>query len=249
MTGVTYRYKLHGLRIAYCKFPERIEDVADADRAYYDYPLEEPNDPALRKRRLWRTRIDITVGDDELYHSFDGTARANINRARKDGIVTKINEDYEHAADFARRFYEAKNVPDRGAVYPAIELMKNDSLTEKKHGVLVAAYHDGKMIHGEYFLAADTRMAPELAFSYRIFDSGYERLCGEAIRLCYLDGMIYARGIGIKTEINTIGPDIEKPTSIGKFKLGFRGTPYMDYNYMKDYHVALKLMHKLGLRV
>lgn len=241
-----YKFSVYGSRIAYCKFPERVEDIPNVDRAYYDYPLYPPEDKAINKRPLWRTAVDITLSNDDLYHSFNGTTRANINRARKDGIEIKINTHYAEAAEFAKKFYEAKNIPNRGAIYPAIEVMKQDE-HGKKQGILVTAFHNGKMIHGEYFLVGDTRMAPELAFSYRAFDSSYDRLCSEAIRLAYYEGMIYARDMGIKSEINTIGPDINNPSSIGKFKLGFCGKQYLDYNYIKDYNPLLKMANKIGI--
>jgi len=243
-----YFYRYYGLRIAYAKFTEKPEDIPKVSRAYYDLCFNQTDDPSFKKRPLWRTAVDLNMQDDELYHSFNGTARANINRGRKDGITTKINSDYANAIEFARRFYKVKRLQ---LLEPALQLLLKDSNEtefKSKSGILVNAYHKGMMIQGLYFLIGKDRMAPEMVSAYRAFDNSYDRLCSEAVRLCYFDGMCYARDNGIKKEINTIGSDINNPDSIGKFKLGFGGVVFQDYNYVKDFNPILKVLDKLGIR-
>jgi hypothetical protein len=217
-------------------FDDAPKEMSGCDRAYFmlcKKPDSQIEASAYKVKKVWYTKVDIDRPQDELYASFNGTTRANINRGKR-ALTVKIDDDWDEFKKNCEEFYKRKG-------FNSIEIKKREG------HFLVTGYQDGKMVEGIYFAVSDETLWSVLIFSLNELDESYERICSQASRLCYYRAMIHARGMGAKSLVNSIGDDIEHPSGPGKFKLGFGGAQFQRDIYVRDYNPLAKILDKAGI--
>lgn len=233
------RYK--GFKIKSVTFADEPTDMNGCDRLVFSICKKDDSDIVrkdFKTRPIYHTSIDLKKPTEEIYKSFNGTTRANLNRAEREGITYKINEDWAQYIELQNKFIKLKKL--------WLKPYTKEFLQQYK-GFLITAYHAGKMLEGGYFVIEDDILWTQSIFSFRVIDRSYERLCSQASRYLYFQAMKHGKSLGCNSLYFAIGNDIENPTSIGKFKLGFGGTVFKKNIYVKDYNPILKVASKFGV--
>jgi hypothetical protein len=187
--------------------------------------------------------IDLTHDFNTIWKNMDRkSTRYSINRARRDGIKFRINEDYAQFYQINRGFTQRKGfVSLFGIGTPKLTAME-------RYGTLFTAECDGEILGGHLYLEDDDNILLWISASKRLeVDKGKATLIGNANRLLHWEAIKYAkeRDIG---EFNWGGlwssdeaDKDERKRSVNSFKLSFGGEVVVRYSYQKVYSRVYKI--------
>ncbi|MGD0728663.1 MAG: hypothetical protein ABR981_01140 [Candidatus Micrarchaeaceae archaeon] len=237
--------RFKGFKIRSISFAEIPEDQKGCDRLVYSLCKKEDSEikpNGFEAYEIWHTSVDLDKPYSNDYKldgfGFDGTTRANIHRAVTAGITYRINEDWDNYITLQNKFLKLKKL------YP--KPYTKESLQQYK-GFLITTYHENIMLEGGYFVIEDDILWTQSICSYRVIDPQYGKLCSHASRFLYYNAMKYGKEQHCRKLYFGIGKDMDNPTTVAKFKLGFGGTPFKKNIYVKDYNPLLKVAGKFGI--
>jgi hypothetical protein len=185
--------------------------------------------------------IDLTKDLDDIWSKFDKYYRKHINRAEREGVIIKLNQNYEEFYDINRSFRQLKGLPK---FFISIDYMK-------KYGTLFIIEFDGEILGGCLCLEDKNNIRGLIAASKRLeVDREKSKLIGRANRLIHWYIIKYAKEKGIK-EYDMGGFHNKKTGNIQKdnidfFKQGFGGEFTIQYIYEKDYTWLYKSYKKIN---
>ena len=133
--------------------------------------------------------IDLTQDLDVIWKNMNkSSCRYAINRAKKDGIKIKLNQNYEEFCEINRSFRENKGLP--------VGSEKNEFMN--KYGTLFVAEFDGEILCGQFYLEDENNIRWLIGASKRL-EVGKEKatLIGNANRLVIWQAIQYAKEKGI----------------------------------------------------
>jgi len=181
--------------------------------------------------------IDLTQNLDAIWENMKKkSCRYEINRARREGIVVKINQNFEEFHKIYRSFWKSKMYAD---IWIRPEFIK--------YGTLFTTEIDGEVVAGQLYLEDDSHMRWIIGGSKRL-EMSKDRaiLIGCANRLMHWEAIKYAKERGIKEfdfgGIYTGGNKNDPRYTINLFKQSFGGTLVIRYQYNKVYSKAYKLL-------
>ena len=165
------------------------------------------------------------------------TCRNEIKRAKKEGVVIKVNQDYDTFFTINSEFRKLKGLP---AYNVDVEYMK-------KNGILFCSEFQGKIIGGQLYLSDGKNIRWLLSASRRLEEnSNIGRISGNANRLMVWEAIKYAKDGGMN--IFDVGgyytgkkPEPQKE-GINMFKNSFGGKLVTHYIYQKDYSKIFSLV-------
>jgi lipid II:glycine glycyltransferase (peptidoglycan interpeptide bridge formation enzyme) len=168
------------------------------------------------------------------------SCRYAINRAKRDGVKIKINQNYEDFNTINISFRENKKL---------LGSLQNLSFL-KKYGILFVSEYNGEIIGGQFYIKNENYMRWLIGASKRLeVDEEKATLIGNANRLMVWQAINYAKEKGIK-EFDMGGyytgkkKDSQKER-INNFKRSFGGELVIHYNYEKYYSRVCELAFKV----
>lgn len=209
---------------------QQIYDV-DGCAAVYFHHCRNKLDVAgfVRSPELYTSLIDLTQNLDEIRAKMaKKSCRYAINRAQRDGIEVKINQDYDEFYRIYRAFNRQKGLP---SPYPLD--------TIKQVGTLLVAKLAGQVVGGHVYLEDKDTILHWLGATERLSaDRETATIIGNASHLLHWEVIQYAQKRGIKVldlgGLALRGKD-DPRSSIDFFKLSFGGQVVTHYSYRKDY--------------
>lgn len=187
--------------------------------------------PGFVRRDFITPVIDLTQDLEAIWKNIDRwSCRKKINKAYNNGIKVKMNERYDEFLEMDAEFRKSKGLPDS---YIGIEFMK-------KHGTLLVAELDGRVICGQLFLEDGGHIRGLIASSARFGEDAHaNNVVGYGNRLIVWEAIKYARAKGIKEyDMGGYYVGIEKIgelKGINTYKLSFGPKLVTKYNYEKNY--------------
>jgi len=193
--------------------------------------------------------IDLAKSLDEIWKSMDkSSCRYAINRAIKDGVKVKRNQNHDEFFGIYYSFRKKKGLSNFASMFYDSEL----EIMEKRYGTLFVAEYDEEILGGAYFLEDEENMRWLVGASKRL-EVGREKatLIGNANRLLIWEAMKYAKEKGVK-EFDLGGYSMEADKNkndprygINKFKRSFGGELEIRHFYYKDYSKLIKLIRDI----
>ena len=185
--------------------------------------------------------IDLTQELDVIWKNMSkSSCRYSINRAKRDGIKIKLNQNYEEFRELNQSFRESKGLPSGSET---VEFMK-------KYGILFVTEFDGEILGGQLYLDDESNIRWLVGASKRLeVNNEKATLIGNANRLMVWQAIQYAKEKGIK-EFDMGGyytgeAKDEQKERINVFKKSFGGELVTHYIYQKDYSKIYKLAKKI----
>jgi hypothetical protein len=217
-------------------------DITGYDGVAFYECTRDVNKNGFSKEEFTTMVIDLTQDLDTIWGNMHRTAcRREIERAKKDGVVIRVNQDYDTYFNLHSEFRKLKGWSKPNTI--DVEFMK-------KNGTLFLAEFEGEIIGGQFYLSDDKNFRTLIGSSRRLEkDSISPRISGESNRLLIWEAIKYAKERGI-VNFDLGGyytgkdPDPQKE-GINKFKDSFGGKVGTHYNYHKDYSVLYHIGKKL----
>ena len=185
--------------------------------------------------------IDLTQDLGVIWKNMDkSSCRYAINRAKRDGVKIKLNQNYEEFYKINQSFRKNKKIP-LGHLNPE---------TMKKYGTLFVAEFDGEILGGQVYLENENNIRWLISASKRLeVEKEKATLIGNANRLVVWQAINYAKEKGIK-EFDMggiyLGSNKNDPRyAINFFKQSFGGELVTHYIYQKYYSKIYKLTRSL----
>lgn len=184
--------------------------------------------------------IDLTQDLAVIWRNMSqSSCRYAINRAKRDGVKIKRNENYQEFYEINRSFRAKKGLP--------IGFEKIGTMG--KYGTLFVAEFEGEILGGQLYLEDESNIRWLLGASKRLETSQEKAtLIGNANRLIIWQAINYAKEKGIK-EFDLGGfsgkDKSDRTDPIDAFKLSFGGKPTTQYIYRKDYSKIYQFARKL----
>jgi lipid II:glycine glycyltransferase (peptidoglycan interpeptide bridge formation enzyme) len=176
---------------------------------------------------------------DEILKNMDrDSCRKYINRAMRENITIKINQNYEEFDKIHQSFRKEKGLGGG----ENIEIMK-------KYGTLFVAESEGEVLGGVFYLVDDNIIRAWYGGTKRLeVDKEKQKLIGDAHRLIHWEAIKYAKAKGIKVfdwgGYYTGKKKDPQKEGINHFKRSFGGELVNHYNYEKYYSWISKLAFK-----
>jgi lipid II:glycine glycyltransferase (peptidoglycan interpeptide bridge formation enzyme) len=185
--------------------------------------------------------IDLTQDLETIWERMHkNSCRRLINKAIKEGVVIRVNQDYDTFFDMHSEFRKSKGLSEYNI---DIEFMK-------KNGTLFVSEFEGNIIGGIFCLSDDKNFRAMIGGSRRLEENVIiHRLSGVANRLVIWEAIKYAKEMGI-VNFDMGGyytgkePDPQKE-GINKFKSSFGGQVLTHYIYQKDYSIVYFCARKI----
>ena len=222
-------------------FSEGPFDITGYDSVIFHECTKDADIPGFSKKKFTTMVIDLRQDLDSIWEKMHKTAcRRSIERFKKDGIVIRMNQDYETFFMINLEFRKLKGLPEYNF---DVEFMK-------KNGILFLSEFDGKTIGGQFYLTDGKNIRILFGSSRRLEEQGISgRLSGNSNRLMIWEAIKYAKEMGMITfdmggYYTGEKPDPQKE-SINIFKKSFGGELVTHYIYQKDY----SKIYSLGKRV
>lgn len=185
--------------------------------------------------------IDITQDLDTIWKNMSkSSCRYGVNRANRDGVRIKMNQNYNEFYEINQLFRDNKGLP-------------LDSLTiefMKKYGTLFVAEFDGEILVGQFYLEDESNIRWLIGASKRLeVDKEKAILIGNANRLTTWQAIQYAKEKGVREfdfgGYRSGGRGKEILDAPNLYKKSFGGIVVVKYNYQKDYSKIYKLAKKI----
>lgn len=182
--------------------------------------------------------IDLTQDLDTIWRNMGKkSCRYEINRAKRDGVIVKMNQNFNEFYEMDKSFREKKGLATASLRHP--EFMR-------RYGTLFTAEVAGELIAGQFYLEDENNIRWLEGASKRL-EAGRDKaiLIGCANRLIIWEAIKYAKEKGIK-ELDMggyyTGGDTNDPRySINTFKRSFGGELTTHYIYDRIYSKIYKL--------
>jgi lipid II:glycine glycyltransferase (peptidoglycan interpeptide bridge formation enzyme) len=185
--------------------------------------------------------IDLTQDLDVIWENMNkSSCRYSINRAKRDGVKVRLNQNYEEFYEINYSFRKNKGLPTGSG---EIEIWN-------KYATLFVAEFDGEILGGNLFLEDENTIRWLLGASKRLeVKKEKATLMGNANRLMIWEAINYAKEKGIK-EFDMGGyytgkAKDEQKERINVFKRSFGGKLTTHYIYQNDYSKVYKLAKKI----
>lgn len=183
--------------------------------------------------------IDLTQDLDQIWGDMSQSSRRSINKAIKDGINIKRNENYDGFIQIVKRFRKEKGLkPIR---------LTTDFM--KKHATLFVAEFNREIICGQLYLEDEDNICWHIGASERLTSSAEKaKLIAKANRLIVWEAIKYSKDKGIK-EFDLggcqVGNNDSSKAEDSTFKKRFGGKVAKRYYYLKSYSKISKLALKI----
>lgn len=185
--------------------------------------------------------IDLKQDSETLKKAMSKNCRYEVNRAQRDGLIVKKNQDQQAFFDIYRQFVKEKDFAgDLNAFWDFVE-----------RGNLYTCYYNDMLLGGLLTLEDDDNSRWLLSGSIRLVTDDSEQLkrVSLANRLVIWEAMLDARSRGLHSfDLGGYydGEDRNHPGyGIAKFKRAFGGEPVVQYKYAKVYSLPLRLIKNL----
>jgi lipid II:glycine glycyltransferase (peptidoglycan interpeptide bridge formation enzyme) len=183
--------------------------------------------------------IDITKDLEVIWKNMHVNVRNKINRAMRQNIIIKRNQNYDDFDKIQRSFREKKG----------IETAENIEIL-KKYGTLFVAEIEGDVLAGIFYLEDNNVIRGWYGATKRLeVDKEKQKVISTANRLIDWEAIKYAKAKGIKVYDNggyytgkKKDPQKEK---INQYKRGLGGKLVTNYIYEKDYSIRYKIAKKI----
>lgn len=227
-------------------FAEHPFDVDGCDAVFFYACESKASDHGFLCEQAPTLIIDLTEHLDKIWKNMEQkSCRYFINRAKREGIVAKINQDLANFIELYKNFTKKKK----------IKLFKEEiEIMEKSYGTLFTAYHKDELIAGIYTIEDERHMRWFIGASKRLeADKKKATLIGCANRLLIWEAIKYAKEKGLK-EFDFggfyLGDKKDDPRySINLFKKSFGGKLAIYYKckkyYSNFYRLARGIIQKL----
>ena len=185
--------------------------------------------------------IDLTQDLNAILNNMSKSSNCKyrINKAVRDGVKIKRNENYEEFYEINNAFKERKGAP----------LTLVDINFMKKYGTLFTADINGKIISGQLYLEDENNIRLLIGASKRLEVNKKESsLISNANRLIIWEAIKYAKEKGIK-EFDQGGyytgkEKDEQKERINMFKKGLGGNLVTHYIYQRSYSKIYEVTKK-----
>ena len=184
------------------------------------------------RREFTTLVIDLMQDLDAVWKNMGKkSCRYEINRAKREGVIVKINQNFNEFCEMDRSFREKKGLGTGSSCQP--EFMR-------RYGTLFTAEVAGETIAGQFYLEDEKNVRWLVGASKRLeVDRDKAIVIGCANRLMLWEAIKYAKEKGIK-EFDFggyyTGGDTNDPRySINLFKQSFGGELTRHHIYQKDY--------------
>ncbi|NUO09314.1 MAG: GNAT family N-acetyltransferase [Candidatus Brocadia sp.] len=183
--------------------------------------------------------IDLTQDLNAIWNSMTKSCRYCINKAVRDGVKIKRNEDYEAFYEINKTLKKRKGAP--------VALVDMNFM--KRYGTLFTAYINGKIVGGHFCLEDENNIRGLIGATKRLEVSKEEAsLIGNANRLLEWESIKYAKEKGIKEYdmggFYTGKEKDEQKERINMYKKGFGGNIVTHYIYQKSYSKIYEVTKK-----
>ena len=212
-------------------------DVEGYDSATFMECKNKVDRAGFTRREHTTLVIDLTQNLDTIWRNMGKkSCRYEINRAKREEVIVKINQDSNEFYQMDRSFRAKKGLGTGSLYHP--EFMR-------KYGTLFTAEVTGETIAGQFYLEDENNIRWLVGASKRLeVDRDKAIVIGCANRLIIWEAIKYAKEKGIK-EFDFggyyTGGDTNDPRySINIFKQSFGGELTTLYNYDKVYSRAYK---------
>lgn len=206
-------------------------DVSGYDGVSFHACTEDVDLEGFSKQEFTTLVIDLTQELDTIWKDMSkSSCRYSINKAKKEGVTVRVNQNYKEFYSINSEFRKEKGLSKFDV---DIEFMK-------RNGILFISEYQGKIMGGQFYLCDGNSIRWLLGASKRLEETGHMRtLIGNANRLMIWQAINYAKDNKISNfdlggyytgEI----PDSQKH-SINVFKKSFGGELVTHYIYQKDY--------------
>jgi lipid II:glycine glycyltransferase (peptidoglycan interpeptide bridge formation enzyme) len=169
----------------------------------------------------------------------DANCKNKINKATRQNITIKINQNYDAYDKMQRSFREKKGIGEA----ESIEILK-------KYGTLFVAEIEGDVLAGIFYLEDNNVIRGWYGATKRLeADKETQKVISTANRLIDWEAIKYAKAKGIKVYDNggyytgkKKDPQKEK---INQYKRSLGGKLITNYIYEKDYSIRYKIAKKI----
>lgn len=220
---------------------DRPYDVDGCDGVTFHACKNKINLEGFNRSEFTTLTIDLTQELDSIWKNMSkSSCRYAINRAKRDGVKIRINQNYEDFYQMNKSFRRNKGL---SASFESIEFMK-------KYGTLFISEVNGEILSGQFYLKDNEHMRWLIGASKRLdVDAEKATLIGNANRLLIWEAINYAKGEQIK--VFDFGgyymgeKEDEQKSSINTFKESFGGSLNTYYIYKKYYSQVYKFLRWL----
>jgi len=181
--------------------------------------------------------IDLTQDLDTIWNNMKKpSCRYSINKAKKEGVVIRVNQGYEIFYNLNSEFRKLKGLPEYNV---DVEYMK-------KNGILFLSEFQGKIIGGQFYLSDGKNMRWLLGASRRLEDTTIGTMISNSYRLLIWEAIKYAKEKGMITfdmgGYYTREKHDAQKEGINIFKKSFGGELVTHFIYQKDYSKIYSLV-------
>jgi len=243
------RRPLHLFKVKEIWFSEFPFDVEDCDSVSFKALRNKVDAKGFVREEHATLVINLTKSLDEIWKAMDkSSCRYAINRAMKDGVKVKRNQNFDDFLNVYYSFRKRKGLSSFASMFydPELEVMK------RKYGTLFVAEYDGEILGGCFFIHDKASIRWLVGASRRLeVDKQKATLIGNANRLIIWEAVKWAKekgieefdlgGYSIKAENNPSDPRY----GINKFKKSFGGELVKKYFYYKDYSRRLRSLRNI----
>lgn len=231
-------------------FSDRPFDIENCDFLNFCYCKKKLHIKGFTCQNELTNVIDLTQDLDTIWKKMDNkNVRYWINRAEREGIKIRINEDYDQFYKIYRSFIKKKRIK---SLFDIFGVRSTSLESMKKHGTLFVAEYKGEILAGTLYLEDDAHIEAWLGASKRLeSDKKKKTLVACANRLLDWEAIKYAKDKGIKEfDLGGLWPEEEakKDTmkqGINDFKLSFGGKTVDCYSYKKIYSKTYSFLYYL----
>lgn len=234
-------------RICHVWFEDYIPDIINSDiTIFHNSNVKCDN----KSKEFFSLKSDLSQSIDELSKLFSKTTRNEINRAQKDGFVSKYytceqlksdNSILYSFGDTYHQLYNEKNIKNMFLNFNEI-----NSYIENNHFLLsVSIFNDVPVIYHSYILDSKNARLLHSCSNFRTLDSLIKNSISRANRMLHKDDFIYLKKLGIK-EYDWGGiSSFDTPNGIDNFKMSFGGE-HIKYYYIRiENNIKAKLLNRI----
>ncbi len=230
-------YMFHTFHLKEIYFADYPYDVDGCATVTFNFCRNKIDLPGFSRQEETTLVIDLTQDLDALWKNMKKkSCQYQVNRARREGVVIKRNQNFEEFHQIYRSFWQEK--------MHAYTRIRPEHI---KYGTLFTAEIDDETVAGQLYLEDASYIRWLIGGSKRLeVSEDKAALIGCANRLMHWEAIQYAKEKGIKEfDFGGIysGDDKNDPRySINIYKQSFGGTLVTYYNYNKVYSKAYKLL-------
>jgi hypothetical protein len=188
--------------------------------------------------------IDLTQNLDQIWGDMSQSTRRSINKAKRDGVNIKINENYKDFIQIMKRFRKEKGLKP---IRLTADFMK-------KNATLFVAEFNGEIICGQLYLEDEDNICWYIGASKRLISNAEKaKLIAKANKIMVWEAIKYSKDKGIK-EFDFGGYHLGNNNDLfvaedSTFKKRFGGKIVTRYYYVRNYSEMSKLALKVYIKM